>query len=87
MFEYLLVEGVNDKDENAVELGKILKGKLCMVNLISYNPTGKYTATSEKQINHFKLLLQKIGVEASIRYRFGRDIEGACGQLATEVKN
>jgi len=82
MFEYLLVDGVNDIDDHAIELGKILKGKLCMVNLISYNPTGKYTATSEKQINHFKSLLRKAGVEASIRYRFGRDIEGACGQLA-----
>ncbi len=84
MFEYLLVEGVNDKDEHALELGKLLKGKLCMVNLISYNETGKYTATSEKQITRFKSLLQKAGVEASIRYRFGRDIEGACGQLVVE---
>ncbi|KKS86120.1 MAG: putative dual-specificity RNA methyltransferase RlmN [Parcubacteria group bacterium GW2011_GWA2_43_11] len=84
MFEYLLVEGVNDADEHARELGKIIKGKLCMVNLISYNPTGKYTATSEKQINHFKSLLEKAKVEVSIRYRFGRDIEGACGQLATK---
>lgn len=84
MFEYLLIDGVNDADEHARELGKLLKGKLCMVNLISYNPTGKYTATSEKQVNRFKSLLGKVGVEASIRYRFGRDIEGACGQLATK---
>jgi 23S rRNA (adenine2503-C2)-methyltransferase len=85
MFEYLLVEGVNDKDEHALELSKLLQDMLCMVNLISYNETGKYTATSEKQINHFKDILRKNGVEASIRYRFGRDIEGACGQLATSA--
>lgn len=87
MFEYLLVDGVNDTDEHARELGKLLHGKLCMVNLISYNPTGKYTATSEKNIDHFRSLLRKAGLEASIRYRFGRDIEGACGQLATKSKN
>lgn len=86
MFEYLLVEGENDKDEHARELAKLLRGKLCMVNLISYNETGKYTATSEKRIGHFKSLLQKAGIEASIRFRFGRDIEGACGQLATSVQ-
>lgn len=84
MFEYLLVKGENDTDEHARELRKLLKGKLCMVNLISYNETGKYTATSEKQINTFKSILTAGGVEASIRFRFGRDIEGACGQLATK---
>jgi 23S rRNA (adenine2503-C2)-methyltransferase len=86
MFEYLLVKDVNDSDEHAKELAKLLKGQLCMVNLISYNETGKYTATSEKQINHFKSLLKERGIEASIRFRFGRDIEGACGQLATDSK-
>jgi 23S rRNA (adenine2503-C2)-methyltransferase len=84
MFEYLLAKGVNDSDEHACELGALLKGKLCMVNLISYNPTGVYTATSETGINHFRDILKKAGVEVTIRYRFGRDIEGACGQLATE---
>lgn len=84
MFEYLLVEGINDAPEHARELCTLLRGKLCMVNLISYNPTGKYTATSENSINHFKSILTKGGVETTIRYRFGRDIEGACGQLATE---
>jgi len=84
MFEYLLVKGVNDSDEHALELSRLLKGKLCMVNLISYNQTGTYTATTEQGIDHFKSLLQKNGVEASIRFRFGRDIEGACGQLATK---
>jgi 23S rRNA (adenine2503-C2)-methyltransferase len=86
MFEYLLVEGVNDKDEHALELSALLQGMLCMVNLISYNETGKYTATSEKQITHFKKLLHERGIDVSIRYRFGRDIDGACGQLATSKK-
>ncbi len=84
MFEYLLVEGINDKDEHAIELAHLLKGKLCMVNLISYNETGKYTATTEQGVERFKKLLRKNGIEVSIRFRFGRDIEGACGQLATK---
>jgi len=82
MFEYLLAEGVNDKDEHAHELGRLLRGKLCMVNLISYNPTGVYTASSEERTDRFKKLLEQRGVEVAIRFRFGRDIDGACGQLA-----
>jgi 23S rRNA (adenine2503-C2)-methyltransferase len=81
MFEYLLVDGVNDSDEQARELAGLMKRKLYMVNLISYNPTGKYIASSEERINAFKAILTHAGVEATIRYRFGRDIEGACGQL------
>jgi len=87
MFEYLLVDGVNDAETHARELVALLKGKLCMVNLISYNPTGVYTATSEAGINRFKRVLERGGVECTIRYRFGRDIEGACGQLATASGN
>jgi len=86
MFEYLLVDGINDTDTHADELALLLRGKLCMVNLISYNDTGKYTATSEKKINHFKVLLVKSGIETAIRFRLGRDIEGACGQLAIQTK-
>lgn len=84
MFEYLLVKDINDTDAHARELVTLLKGKLCMVNLISYNPTGVYTATSEAGINRFKGILERGGIESTIRYRFGRDIEGACGQLATD---
>ncbi len=83
MFEYLLVEGVNDSDEHARELAVLMDRPLCMVNLISYNPTGKYTASSERRIDRFREILRDAGVEATIRFRFGRDIEGACGQLAT----
>lgn len=84
MFEYLLAEGVNDSDAHAHELGRLLRGKLCMVNLISYNETGVYTASSEKRINRFRALLTRTGIETTIRFRFGRDIEGACGQLAAK---
>lgn len=83
MFEYLLIHGMNDTDEMALELAKLLKNKLCVVNLIQYNDTGAFTASSHNQMNRFKEILGKNNVQAVMRHRFGRDIKGACGQLAT----
>ncbi len=82
MFEYLMISGVNDKDEYAKELAELLKNKLCVANLIEYNPTGKFTASSHNRIRRFKEILEKNGVTATVRFRFGQDIKGACGQLA-----
>ncbi len=87
MFEYLLIAGVNDTDEHALELSKLMKGRLHVVNLIAYNPTGVYVGSSQKRMVEFKNLLEKYGVEATVRFRFGRDIKGACGQLATAKKS
>jgi 23S rRNA (adenine2503-C2)-methyltransferase len=86
MFEYLLIHGVNDTDEMATELAKLLKHKLCVVNLIQYNDTGAFTASSHNRMNRFKEILENNGVQAVMRHRFGRDIKGACGQLATRKK-
>lgn len=83
MFEYLMINGVNDTDAMAEELAALLKKKLCVVNLIQYNDTGAFTASSHNRMNRFKEILEKNGVRATMRYRFGRDINGACGQLAT----
>ncbi len=84
MFEYLMIENINDLEEHAYELVKLLQGKLCFVNLIQYNPTGVYTPSSQTRIKYFKDILQKNGVSTTIRFRFGQDIEGACGQLANK---
>ena len=83
MFEYLLIDGVNDTDEMARELATILKHKLCVVNLIQYNDTGAFVASSHNRMNRFKEILEKAKIEVTMRDRFGRDIKGACGQLAT----
>jgi 23S rRNA (adenine2503-C2)-methyltransferase len=83
MFEYLLIHGVNDTDEMARELADLLKNKLCVVNLIQYNDTGAFIASSHNRMNRFKEILEKSRVQTTMRYRFGRDIKGACGQLAT----
>jgi 23S rRNA (adenine2503-C2)-methyltransferase len=87
MFEYLMIQGINDLDEHAQKLTGLLKNRLCMVNLIEYNPTGKFTPSSHNRINVFKDILQKNGIAATIRSRFGQDIQGACGQLATKKPN
>jgi 23S rRNA (adenine2503-C2)-methyltransferase len=86
MFEYLMISGVNDSDEQVEELAKIMRKKLYVVNLIAYNDTGEFTASSQKRMAEFRDILEDRGVEVSIRHRFGRDIKGACGQLATERK-
>lgn len=87
MIEYVMLAGVNDKDELAKELAETLKKELYnlfVVNLISYNQTGKYKASDRKQIDSFKNILESQGVEVIERYRFGRDIKAACGQLANQ---
>ncbi len=86
MFEYLMIKGVNDKDEHALDLAGLLKNKLAFINLIQYNPTGTYTATSTKQMDRFKNILEKNGITVTTRYRFGQDIDGACGQLVIKKK-
>lgn len=84
MFEYLMIRGENDSIECAKELALIMKKPLYMVNLIVYNPTGKFKASDSKTIKKFKEYLEKEGIFTTQRYEFGRGIKAACGQLATE---
>ncbi|MFA6285594.1 MAG: 23S rRNA (adenine(2503)-C(2))-methyltransferase RlmN [Parcubacteria group bacterium] len=82
MFEYVMLKDVNDSEEQARELAKLLKKPLYMANLIAYNPNGRFEPSSPEKIKKFKAILEKSGVFATQRYRFGTDIEAACGQLA-----
>ncbi|MDD5489462.1 MAG: 23S rRNA (adenine(2503)-C(2))-methyltransferase RlmN [Candidatus Moranbacteria bacterium] len=82
MFEYVMMKDVNDSEEQAKKLSKLLKKPLYMVNLIAYNPTGRFKASPSERIKKFKSILEKAGIFATQRYRFGTDIEAACGQLA-----
>ncbi|HLM84213.1 MAG TPA: 23S rRNA (adenine(2503)-C(2))-methyltransferase RlmN [Candidatus Bathyarchaeia archaeon] len=82
MFEYVMIKDTNDSEEQARGLAKLLSKPLYMVNLIAYNPTGKFKPSSPDQIKKFKAVLEKAGIFATKRYRFGTDIEAACGQLA-----
>jgi 23S rRNA (adenine2503-C2)-methyltransferase len=86
MFEYLMIDGINDSEECAEELAKIMNKPLYFVNLISFNPVGhsKFSPSGSFKINRFRDILEKRGVFVTLRYRFGENIKAACGQLAAE---
>lgn len=82
-FEYSLVGGVNDSQEDAAQLSALLKGLNCHVNLIPVNPIKErnFTQSTRKVIENFKIKLEKYGINVTIRREMGSDIDGACGQL------
>jgi 23S rRNA (adenine2503-C2)-methyltransferase len=82
-FEYILLAGVNDLPEQAIELAKHLHGFQSHVNLIPYNPIqeANYQRPSQQRINTFKNILQNEKIAVSVRYSRGLEAEAACGQL------
>ena len=82
-FEYSLVGGVNDSEEDAKELSILIKGMNCHINLIPVNPIKErdYVSSNTQVVNAFKNKLEKNGINVTIRREMGRDIDGACGQL------
>ncbi len=82
-FEYGLIAGVNDTNERAKELGKLIQGMLCHVNLIPINQVIErdYQPSKESSIAKFKTVLEGYGVTTTIRRELGSDINAACGQL------
>ncbi len=82
-FEYSLVAGVNDTDEDARELTELLSGFNCVVNLIPVNPIKErdFKPTDRAGAQAFKNKLEKSRINVTIRREMGRDIDGACGQL------
>jgi 23S rRNA (adenine2503-C2)-methyltransferase len=82
--EYLMLDGVNDRYEQAVALANVLEPKRAFkVNLIPYNPTDSgYSGSGRDAIAAFRAALEERGVRATVRLTRGRDIAAACGQLA-----
>ena len=82
-FEYSLVGGVNDSEEDARELTERVKDINCHINLIPVNPIKErdYVQSDTGAIQRFKNKLEKSGINVTIRREMGRDIDGACGQL------
>ncbi len=82
-FEYSLVGGTNDGEEDARQLSRLISGMNCHVNLIPVNPIKEqnYVQPDQKSVLNFKNKLEKYGINVTIRREMGRDIEGACGQL------
>jgi len=86
-FEYALVEGINDTPALARELGLLLRGMLCHVNLIPLNPTQKFVGkgSSQTAAQDFSATLNRVGITTTIRLRRGIDIQAGCGQLASLI--
>jgi 23S rRNA (adenine2503-C2)-methyltransferase len=83
--EYVMLAGVNDRYEQAVQLARVLDPRMFKVNLIPYNPTGMYEGSSADAIAAFKAVLEEHGLGATVRLTRGRDIDAACGQLAAKA--
>ena len=86
-FEYAMIAGLNDSRENALELAHRVKGMLCHVNLIPVNAVEgeNYAQTDRFRMEHFKEVLEKYGIETTVRRELGEDIKAACGQLRRSV--
>jgi 23S rRNA (adenine2503-C2)-methyltransferase len=84
--EYALIKDINDQAWRADLLGKLLKGRLVHVNLIPLNPTpgSKWTASRKSDEREFVRRLEAHGVAVTVRDTRGREIDGACGQLAAK---
>ena len=82
--EYALIRDINDQAERADKLGRLLRGKLVHVNLIPLNPTpgSMWTASRSRDEKEFVRRLEAHGVPVTVRDTRGREIDGACGQLA-----
>jgi 23S rRNA (adenine2503-C2)-methyltransferase len=83
--EYVMLAGVNDRYEQAVQLAQVLDPKTYKVNLIPYNPTGTYAGSGREAIAAFRAALEEHGIDATVRLTRGRDIDAACGQLAAKA--
>lgn len=82
-FEYAMISGLNDSRENAFELAGRIKGMLCHVNLIPINAIeeASYKKSGRHNMEQFRQILERHGVETTVRRELGADINAACGQL------
>ncbi len=85
-FEYILLDGVNDTKDCALELCDLLRGVNCYVNLIPYNETSHiiYKKSSKESITNFYDILKKNNIGVTIRREFGSKVNAACGQLRSK---
>jgi 23S rRNA (adenine2503-C2)-methyltransferase len=88
-FEYVMLDGINDKPEHARQLARLMKGRPAKLNLIPFNvfPGTPYRRSPAATIVRFRDILNEHGVIATIRKTRGDDIDAACGQLAGRVSD
>jgi len=83
MFEYVLIDGKNDSDDSATRLANLLKNVPCKLNVIPLNDcTSDLKCSNEERITAFTKIIHDAGIRVLVRRSGGRDIGGACGQLA-----
>jgi 23S rRNA (adenine2503-C2)-methyltransferase len=87
-FEYVMLDGVNDRPQDAQALALLMRGPLYHVNIIPYNsiPDGKLGPTGDERIRAFAAILEAKGVPCTVRTPMGRDIAAACGQLRAQTQ-
>jgi len=85
-FEYVMIKGLNDSTTQAALLAELLKGLACNVNLIEPNPylRCKYAGSGGQRIGGFASVLEDAGIETVVRFKMGRGIGAACGQLGAD---
>jgi len=86
-FEYVMLDGINDRPEHARQLAGLMRGRAAKINLIPFNvfPGTRYRRSTAAAILRFRDILNEHGVIATTRRTRGDDIEAACGQLAGRV--
>lgn len=87
--EYIMLDGVNDDEQHAHLLGKLLETFQVVVNLIPFNPIGtlsQFSTSSEERVSRFqKILRGTYNIRTTVRKEMGQDISGACGQLVVNL--
>lgn len=88
-FEYVMLDGINDKPQHAHELVQLVQDVPCKFNLIPFNPfpNSGYQRSTNENIRIFREILQEAGLVVTVRKTRGDDIDAACGQLAGKVQD
>jgi 23S rRNA (adenine2503-C2)-methyltransferase len=86
-FEYVMLDGINDSDQHARELIRLVKGIPTLMNLIPFNPFegSGYQTSPDKRVYRFSAILAEAGITTVVRRTRGEDIDAACGQLVGKV--
>ncbi|XP_027163739.1 uncharacterized protein LOC113763941 isoform X1 [Coffea eugenioides] len=89
--EYIMLDGVNDEEQHAHKLGKLLETFQVVVNLIPFNPIGDlshFRTSQEDKVTRFQKILREVyNIRTTVRKQMGQDISGACGQLVVDLPN
>ncbi|KAK1300944.1 hypothetical protein QJS10_CPB13g00531 [Acorus calamus] len=87
--EYIMLDGVNDQEQHAHQLGKLMQVLKVVINLIPFNPIGglsSYKSSTVENVKSFqKILRGTYNIRTTIRQQMGQDISGACGQLVVNL--